>query len=91
MGLSGSQQFWWAQKLGNQDFSWLESSFWMGAWIKGVPGAVGLLSIFFSHLPCSEFDLRRPRDASKRGLWGQGGERMENFLLSWFIFLLRCL
>lgn len=62
-----------------------------GSMDKGVPGAMGLLNIFLSDLPCSEFDLRRPRDASKGGLWGQGGERMGNFLLSWFIFLLRCL
>lgn len=55
---------------------------------KGAPGAVGLLSISFSDLPCSEFDLRHPRDASERGL---GGEGMEIFPLSWFIFLLRCL
>lgn len=40
---------------------------------KGVPGAE-LLDIFFSDLPCSEFGLRHPRDASGRGLWGQAGK-----------------
>lgn len=37
-----------------------------GNMAKGVPGAVGLLNISSSDLPCSEFELRRPRDASER-------------------------